>query len=53
MKKIKCKLILHGVYREIHCEHDSITHAKKWLKECWNRPYTIIKIKDNEHTKKN
>jgi hypothetical protein len=46
MKKIKCKLILHGKYREIEGGiFESINKAKKWIKECWDRPYTIIKIK--------
>ena len=46
MKKIKCRIILHGVYREIDGGvFDSITDAKKWIRRCWDRPYTIIKLK--------
>lgn len=46
MKSIKCKLRLHGSYREILTEpFESISKAKKWVKLCWNKPYTIIKLK--------
>lgn len=45
MKKIKCKIRLHGIRREILTgEFDSIAAAKKWLRECWSRPYTIVKL---------
>lgn len=45
MSKIKCKLILHGMYREIDGgTFNSITDAKKWIRSCWDRPYTIIKL---------
>ena len=44
-KPIKCKLRLHGSYKEIlTSEFESIAKAKKWLHECWTRPYTIVKI---------
>ncbi len=46
MKAQKCQLILHGSCRIIMLDYfDSISKAKKFAKECWNRPYTIIKIK--------
>jgi tRNA A37 threonylcarbamoyladenosine synthetase subunit TsaC/SUA5/YrdC len=45
MKAIKCKLILHGSYKEIHMTFFSISEAKQWIKECWDKPYTIIKLK--------
>ena len=46
MKAIKCKLRLHGSYREILTgEFTSISKAKKWVKQCWFKPYTIIKLK--------
>lgn len=46
MKAIKCELILHGSC----CEHNmgefpSITAAKKYVNECWDRPYSIKRIK--------
>lgn len=42
MKAKRCRLILHGSYKE----HDmgifeSISAAKKYVRECWDRPYTI------------
>lgn len=47
MKSIKCRIRLHGSYREIlSSEFDSIAAAKKWVSECWNRPYTIVRIKN-------
>jgi len=46
MKKQKCQLILHGSSRQLHGgEFESISAAKKWVSECWSRPYTIVKIK--------
>ena len=49
MSKIPCKLILHGSFKE-HSgfKFSSITEAKKYVKECWDRPYTIIKLKQNK-----
>ena len=45
MKKIKCKLILHGIVREIDMgEFESISAAKKYVYKCWNRPYSIIRL---------
>jgi hypothetical protein len=44
-KSKKCKLRLHGIRREILTgEFPSITEAKAWVKECWDRPYTIVLI---------
>ena len=44
-KAIKCRLIFHGSCREIPMgKFDSISKARKYVRECWNRPYTIIKI---------
>lgn len=45
MKKIKCKVRLHGSFREFLHEFESISAAKKWIKEYWEKPYTIIKLK--------
>jgi len=46
MKKIKCNLVLHGISREINIgEFQSIAAAKKYVSECWNRPYSIKRIK--------
>lgn len=40
---IKCKIRLHGSYKEIVVgPFISITKAKEWL-ICWNRPYTIVR----------
>jgi hypothetical protein len=45
MKSIPCKLRLHGSSSEIlTSEFDSIQAAKKWVKDCWSRPYTIVRI---------
>ena len=45
MKAIPCKLRLHGAYTEIPGGTlPSISAAKKWVNECWPRPYTIEKI---------
>lgn len=46
MKAQKCKIRLHGISREILTgEFDSIAEAKRWVQSCWDRPYTIVKIK--------
>jgi hypothetical protein len=46
-KAVKCHIRLHGATREIPSgEFPSITAAKKWVSECWNRPYTIVPKKD-------
>jgi hypothetical protein len=46
-KSIKCYIRLHGSSREIPTsEFSSISAAKKWIRECWNRPYTIVRKKD-------
>jgi hypothetical protein len=45
-KAIKCSLTLHGSCREIYMGiFESKTAAKKYVSECWNRPYTIKPIK--------
>ena len=49
MKKIPCKLILHGSFKEHGgFKFPSITEAKKYVQECWGRPYTIIKLNQNK-----
>jgi hypothetical protein len=46
MKAQKCKIRLHGIRREILTgEFPSISAAKKWIRDCWERPYTIVRIK--------
>jgi hypothetical protein len=41
-KAKKCRLIFHGIRREIDMGvFDSIASAKKYVRECWSRPYTI------------
>ncbi len=46
MKAQRCKIRLHGISREIVTgEFDSIAAAKRWIQDCWDRPYTIVKIK--------
>lgn len=48
MKKVRCKIRLHGIRREtLTGEFDSITAARKWLSDCWSRPYTIVRIKQD------
>jgi hypothetical protein len=45
-KAKKCRLIFHGIRREIDMGiFESISHAKKYVSECWDRPYTIKTIK--------
>lgn len=45
MKPIRCKLIFHGSCREIDMGvFESISKAKKYVKECWDKPYTIIRL---------
>ena len=42
----KCFIRLHGISTEILTgEFESIAAAKKWIALCWDRPYTIEKIK--------
>ena len=46
MKAKKCRLIFHGCCREIDMGiFDSIAAAKKYVSECWDRPYSIRAIK--------
>lgn len=46
-KAKKCELILHGVYMEIYMGiFDSIRAAKRYVKKCWDGPYTIKIRKD-------
>lgn len=49
-KKIKCTLVMHGIRSEINMgEFESISKAKKYVSECWDRPYTIIKQNNNKY----
>lgn len=49
-KAIKCKLRLHGMYREtLTSEFPSIKAAKEWVKVCWFRPYTVVRLKLKEN----
>jgi hypothetical protein len=44
-KKQRCYLRLHGIRREIKTnEFPSIKEAKDWVRLCWNRPFTIVKL---------
>jgi hypothetical protein len=46
MKKQPVKLRLHGIRREIDGgTFESIAAAKRWIALCWNRPYTLEKLK--------
>jgi len=46
MKAIECKLRLHGQCTEIPMgPFESIAAAKRWVSICWNRPYTIVRLK--------
>jgi hypothetical protein len=46
MKGQKCVIRLHGIRREILTgEFESVAAAKRWIQSCWDRPYTIVKIK--------
>ena len=54
MKAQKCNLIFHGSCREIPMgEFPSKSAAKKYVRECWDRPYTIIPIKTKTDGNKN
>jgi tRNA A37 threonylcarbamoyladenosine synthetase subunit TsaC/SUA5/YrdC len=45
MRAQKCRLILHGSYKQHDMgEFQSKAAAKKYVKECWDKPYTIIII---------
>jgi len=45
-KPIKCRLLFHGQYKEIDMGlFPSKAAAKKYVNECWDRPYTIKSIK--------
>ena len=45
MKKVKCKIRLHGIRKEtLTGEFPSIASAKRWLKDCWIRPFTIVRL---------
>ena len=45
MKAKKCKIRLHGSCTEILTgEFESISSAKKWIRDCWDRPYTIVPL---------
>lgn len=49
-KPIKCKLRLHGMTREILTgEFPSIKAAKDWLRVCWFRPYTLVRLKSEDN----
>lgn len=44
-KKIPCKLLLHGSFKQHEVgPFESITESKNWIRDCWNRPYTIVKL---------
>jgi hypothetical protein len=44
MKPIECELILHGSCKQFSGGgFPSINAAKKWIKDCWERPYTIVR----------
>ncbi len=44
-KAIKCRLRLHGSYKETLTEEfESISKAKEWVALCWDRPYTIVPV---------
>jgi len=45
-KAIECKLILHGGFKQHELgTFPSKAAARKYAKECWDRPYTIKPIK--------
>jgi len=49
-KKIPCKLIIHGSCKQIDMgEFESKSAAKKYVSECWDRPYTIIPLKQKSN----
>jgi hypothetical protein len=46
MRAQKCRIRLHGVRTEtLTGVFESIAAAKRWIAECWDRPYTIVKTK--------
>lgn len=50
-KKIPCKVIVHGIRKQTDWgEFESIAEAKRSL-QYWERPYTIIKLKQNGKNK--
>lgn len=45
-KKIECELILHGSCKQFSGGiHESKAAAKRWVASCWDRPYTIVPVK--------
>ena len=47
MKAQKCRLIFHGMRREIDMGiFPSKSRAKSYAESCWDRPYTIVRIND-------
>lgn len=48
-KAIPCVLILHGSFKQ-HGGFDfpSKSAARQYVRECWNRPYTIIPKKQKK-----
>jgi hypothetical protein len=47
MRAQKCRIRLHGSSREILTgEFESVAAAKRWVQSCWDRPYTIVRIKN-------
>jgi|6_EtaG_2_1085325.scaffolds.fasta_scaffold73136_3 tRNA A37 threonylcarbamoyladenosine synthetase subunit TsaC/SUA5/YrdC len=45
MKTIPCQLILHGPCKQLSGgKFDSIAAAKKYVRECWEGPYTIVRL---------
>jgi hypothetical protein len=45
MKPVKYTLILHRSFKQHDMgEFESITAAKKYVSECWDRPYSIKPI---------
>lgn len=44
-KGIRCMLLLHGCCKEINIgTFESKRAAKKYVSECWDRPYTIVPV---------
>lgn len=52
MKKIPCKVRLHGIRKETLISFDSISEAKRWLNRCWFRPYTIVRLNQEQQREK-
>lgn len=50
-RRKECFIRLHGARKEfVTGRFESIASAKKWIRECWDRPYTLVIVKQKTQT---